>query len=247
MIQMVLIKQMVPSSKRRRNVFKSCWNEPRVKPIPLYKKVSSPWKVFWIPHTRERLAASVYLIMTIKNHCVCSGRWELLGAESCCGMCSESREGAKQPRARLVCRAQRAAEHKEPHLAPLSGGEKLVPISSRAISHRGYWGDKGRSSVCPGREGFVLPGLPWLSLAAFAPGLILEAARSLGILEQICNWTKKRRAVVLCQAHFFFCVVGFLFLVLRFWFLGCFGCGLMSSQSSVALTLWEFFFHSRAF
>lgn len=122
---------------------------------------------------------------------------------------------------------------------PLAAGQFHTEVT--------VWGDKGRSCVCPGREGFVLPGLPWLSLAAFAPGLILEAARSLGILEQICNWMKKRRAVVLCQAHFFFCVVGFLFLVLQFWFLGRFGCGLISSQSSVALTLWEFFFHGCAF
>lgn len=165
MIQMVLIKQMVPSSKRRRNVFKSCWNEPRVKPIPLYEKVSSPWKVFWIPHTRERLAASVYLIMTIKNHCVCSGCSELLGAESCCGMCSESREGVKQPRARLVCRAQRAAEHKEPHLAqegrswyPLAAGQFHTEVTGEtrdgAVCAQG-----GRALCCQGCHGSHLPPL----------------------------------------------------------------------------------------
>lgn len=68
-------------------------------------------------------------------------------------MCSESREGVKQPRARLACRAERAVEQKEPHLAPVSGGEKLVPISSRAISHRGYSLGRQGTELCVPREG----------------------------------------------------------------------------------------------
>lgn len=109
---------------------------------------------------------------------------------------------------------------------PLAAGQFHTEVT--------VWGNKEQSSVCPGREAFVLP---WLSLAFLAQDLILEAARS--------QLDKKRRA--LCQAHFFFCAVVFLFLILQFWFLGVFGCCLISSQSSVALTLWEFFFHGHAF
>lgn len=189
MIQMVPIKQMVPSSKRRRNVFKSCWNEPRVKPIPLYKKASSPWKVFWIPHTRERLAASVYLIITIKKITACAR-----AAESCSVLraavgCALWAERERSSREHGWCAGPSGQQSRKSHIWPrYQEGRRWYPLAAGQFhTEVTVWGDKGRSSVCPGREGFVLPGLPWLSLAAFAPGLILEAARSLGILEQICN------------------------------------------------------------
>lgn len=141
MIQMVLIKQIVPNSKRRRNVFKSCWNEPRAKPISLYKKVLLPWEFFVspMPHPRERLATCVYLIITIKNRFVCLG---------CRGMSSASRERLEQPRAGFVCRAKGQRGRKN-HIWPLlAAGEKLVPISSRAISHRGYRLGKPGFGIC---------------------------------------------------------------------------------------------------
>lgn len=165
---------------------------------------------------------------------MCLGCSELLRAESCCGMCSISRERVKQPRARLVCRAKQAVEQKEPHLAPISGGEKLVPISSRAISHRGYSLGKQGTELCVPREGGIC--------AAMALTCLLGSRFDLGSSQVTIRQKKKS---TLSGSFLLLCGV-FLFLILQFWFLGVFGC-LISSQSSVALTLWEFFFHGHAF
>lgn len=80
-----------------------------------------------------------------------------------------------------------------------------MPISSRAISHRGSrLGNKEQGFLCPGRDlccrGSLLPSL--LKAGSWEqPGFA-------GNFETALQLDKKIRAVVLCQAHFFFFVVG---------------------------------------
>lgn len=191
MIQMVLIKQMVPNSKRRRNVFKSCWNEPRVKPIPLYKKRCYFHESFFespTPHTRERLSTCVYSITTIKkkSFCVLGLLWKEL--------CQQ-----RESRAGFCVQGQRAVRQKEPHLAP---------DSSRAISHRGSrLGNKDRGFLCPGRD-LCCPGSPWTSLLT---GGSWKQPGFAGNFETALQLDKRRRDHI-------FCAAGFLFLVLQLWF-----------------------------
>lgn len=229
MIQMVLIKQMVPNSKRRRNVFKSCWNEPQAKPIPLYKKVLLPWELFESPkpHTRERLTTCVYLIITIKNHLVRSG---------CRGMGSASREGMEQPRAGFVCRAKGQRGRKS-HIWPLlAAGRSWCPLAAGQFhTEVTGWGSKDL--------GFVLP---WLLLALFAQGWMVEAARfcwefwNSSAIRQEKSCSALSGSFLLLRGGVF--VLGFTVVLFR-----GFGCGWLSSQSRMTLTLWEFFFHGRAF
>lgn len=117
----------------------------------------------------------------------------------------------KQPRARLVCRAKQAVEQKEPHLAPIPGGEKLVPISSRAISHRGYSLGKQGTELCVPREGGIC--------AAMALTCLLGSRFDLGSSQVIIRQKKKSTLsgsfLLLCGGVF---VLDFTVLVFRgFW------------------------------
>lgn len=105
------------------------------------------------------------------------------------------------------------------------------------------------TGICVPREGFLLPVMPWLPLGLFAQGWILEAARFCWEFwnSSAIRLKKKKKSCSALSGSFLLLygggfVLGFTAVFFRF-----FGCGLLSSQSSVTLTLQELLFHGRAF
>lgn len=187
MIQMVLIKQMVPNSKRRRNVFKSCWNEPRVKPIPLYKKRCYFHESFFespTPHTRERLSTCVYSITTIKKKIIL-----------CAWAAVEGVVSAEGEQSRVLCAGPKGSEAERATSGPWQ--------QQGNFTQRVQAGKQGSGISVP-REGSLLP---WLPLDLFAHGWILEAAR---FCWEFWNSSairqEKKRSYLLCGGVF---VLGF--------------------------------------
>lgn len=131
-----------------------------------------PWKFFEspTPHTRERLATSVYLIITTEKS------FRVLGLlRAAVGWVLSAARGWNSPEQGL-CAGPGGQWGRKSHIWPLiSAGESWhLSAAGRFHTELTGWGNQEWGFACPGTEGFVLP---WLPPAFFDQGLILQAAR----------------------------------------------------------------------